>query len=210
MAGFVIPPPKATGAKGSRSLSLKQMRAEKKRDVRLNGERPPVPPVEDRPRTRGECAGGPRPCPLVGCRHHTAVEVTPVGSLVEVRPGQPVEESTASCSLDIADDGPKTLEQVGAVLNMTRERTRQVEEKALRKVAAALEPKMKGSCKARCAETGLQCRLPAHGPELGHRNERGPFRVLAAEGQTVFADKRRLEEQAQRNPEGTGLESSHV
>lgn len=50
----------------------------------------------------------------------------------------------------------------------------------------------RGSCKAIDAETGRQCRLPAHphAPDQ-HRSERGPFHRLAAPGQTQF--KRRAE-----------------
>lgn len=184
------------------------MKQEQRREVRLNGERPPTPPVE-RPLTRGDCEGGPRPCPLVGCRHHNAVEVTRTGSLVDNRPETPVEDNTASCSLDIADAGPLTLEQTGSVLNLTRERVRQVETVALKKLAAVLEPVMRGSCKARCAETGLLCRLPAHGREVQHRNERGPFHLVATDGQTDFAQKRRLEEQATRVPT-SAVEAAHV
>lgn len=209
----VIPPPRVgAGVKGPRTVSRKQMRAEQARDVRLNGERPPTPAIEDRPKTRGECEGGPRPCPMVGCRHHTALEVQPTGSITTNHPDKQVEELTASCSLDVADAGPLTLEQTGAVLNLTRERVRQIETAALAKVAAALEPpRFVGSCKARCAETGLKCQLPAHSDRVQHRNERGPFRLVAAEGQTVFVEKRRLEQQAERNPEGMALlEASHV
>jgi hypothetical protein len=38
-----------------------------------------------------------------------------------------------SCALDIAERGPQTLEYVGAAMNLTRERVRQLEVKALRK-----------------------------------------------------------------------------
>lgn len=115
------------------------MRTEQLRDVRLNGERPLPAPVEH-PATRGDCQGGPRPCPLVGCRHHIAIEVQPNGSIVVGYPDRPVEEMTASCSLDVADQGPVTLEQVGALLNLTRERIRQIEAEALLKLAAAVDP----------------------------------------------------------------------
>jgi len=41
-----------------------------------------------------------------------------------------------SCALDIADRGGTTLEDVGAIMNLTRERIRQVEVKALAKLEA--------------------------------------------------------------------------
>jgi hypothetical protein len=41
-----------------------------------------------------------------------------------------------TCALDIADRGGTTLEEVGAIMNLTRERIRQVEVKGLAKMAA--------------------------------------------------------------------------
>jgi len=38
-----------------------------------------------------------------------------------------------SCALDVAEDGPKTLAQVGEILGVTRERVRQIEEMAIAK-----------------------------------------------------------------------------
>ena len=43
---------------------------------------------------------------------------------------------TETCALDIADRGGTTLEEVGAIMNLTRERIRQVEVKGLAKLAA--------------------------------------------------------------------------
>lgn len=191
---FAIPPPSEVRAV---TLNVKQLR----REVRIERLRPDFrdPEPVDRPKTRGECEGGPRPCPLVGCRHHTAVDVSDSGSLKLNHPDTEVEQLGASCSLDVADAGPATLEQVGQVLNVTRERARQIETSALQKVRAKLEPKFRGSCKALCAETGLRCRLPAHGPEQGHRHERGQFILVAAEGQRDFVEKRRVELSAVRN-----------
>ncbi len=34
-----------------------------------------------RPRVRGDCANGPRPCPWVSCRYHLALHVTATGSI---------------------------------------------------------------------------------------------------------------------------------
>jgi hypothetical protein len=41
-----------------------------------------------------------------------------------------------TCALDLAERGGMTLDQVGALLNMTRERARQIENAALAKMRA--------------------------------------------------------------------------
>jgi DNA-directed RNA polymerase sigma subunit (sigma70/sigma32) len=43
---------------------------------------------------------------------------------------------TDTCALDIADRGGITLEEVGEIMNLTRERVRQVETAGLAKLAA--------------------------------------------------------------------------
>ena len=48
-----------------------------------------------------------------------------------------VWELAETCSLDVADREGLTLEQVGAAVNLTRERIRQIERGALRKLAVA-------------------------------------------------------------------------
>ncbi len=72
------------------------------------------------PATRGDCAGTCRPCPLVSCKWHLYIDVSP---------------RTGASALDVADRAGTTLEDVGAIMNLTRERIRQVEVKALAKVA---------------------------------------------------------------------------
>ena len=72
------------------------------------------------PRTRGECLYGLRPCAYLRCRYHLWVDVSK-------RRGLPQH----SCALDVADEGPHTLEQLGDLLGLTRERMRQIESLAL-------------------------------------------------------------------------------
>lgn len=86
-----------------------------------------------RPKTRGECEHAERPCPWVSCRHHLYLEVNRRnGSIKFVFPDLEPDELTHSCSLDLADDGPHTLDMLGEALNFTRERVRQLEDIALR------------------------------------------------------------------------------
>ena len=49
-------------------------------------------------------------------------------------PGKEVWELRETCALDVADKGGVTLEEVGAIMNLTRERIRQVEMRALQKL----------------------------------------------------------------------------
>ena len=43
-------------------------------------------------------------------------------------------ELRETCALDVADKGGVTLEEVGTIMNLTRERIRQVEMRALQKL----------------------------------------------------------------------------
>ena len=49
-------------------------------------------------------------------------------------PHREVWDMAETCSLDVADRGGITLEDVGAILNLTRERIRQVEVRGLVKI----------------------------------------------------------------------------
>jgi hypothetical protein len=85
-----------------------------------------------RPRTRAECADALRPCPFVSCKYHLYLDVSSrTGSIKLNFPDLEVWEIPVSCALDIADRGGTTLEDVGAIMNLTRERIRQLEVKAL-------------------------------------------------------------------------------
>jgi hypothetical protein len=81
-----------------------------------------------RPRTRGECEDAPRPCPWVSCKQHLFWEY------LKHHPEATVETMKHSCVLDIADEGGMTLEDVGEIFGLTRERIRQLETDALRKL----------------------------------------------------------------------------
>jgi hypothetical protein len=95
----------------------------------------PSPRDDDRPRTRGDCANVPRPCPYTACRHHLFLDVNrETGSITLNFPHLEVDELVTSCSLDAADRDGLTLEAVGDVMNLTRERIRQIEVRALLKL----------------------------------------------------------------------------
>src|SRR5439155_20445114 len=92
------------------------------------------PPVNDadRPKTRAECRDMPRPCPYVSCKHHLYLDVNPhTGSIKLNFPDLEPWELEHTCALDVADEGSRTLEEIGAITNLTRERVRQVEVRGL-------------------------------------------------------------------------------
>jgi len=91
------------------------------------------------PLTRAGCADVPRPCPHVGCRHHLYLDAQPGGNLRVAFAYKEPDEIQYSCSLDIADGGPRILDEMATVLGVTRERTRQIFERALRKLRVSLE-----------------------------------------------------------------------
>jgi hypothetical protein len=93
-----------------------------------------------RPRARAQCANGPRPCMFVSCKHHLYLDVNPsTGSIKLNFPDKEIWELEETCALDVADRGGITLEEVGNIMNLTRERIRQVETRGLLKLRAIAE-----------------------------------------------------------------------
>ena len=89
----------------------------------------------DKPEMREHCQGMPRPCPFVSCTHHLYLDVNPESGAIKVNfPHLEVWEMKETCALDVADKGGITLEEVGEILNLTRERIRQVEVRGLTKM----------------------------------------------------------------------------
>src|SRR3954462_3354305 len=100
-----------------------------------------------RPRTREECRTATRPCPFVSCSHHLYLDVNPESGAIKLNfPHLEVWEMAETCSLDVADRGGITLEEVGAILNLPRERIRQVE--------------VRGLCKIKNDDTGGELGVP--------------------------------------------------
>jgi hypothetical protein len=82
-----------------------------------------------RPKTRDDCKPGPRPCPWIGCRFHTAITVDlERGSIKENFPHlkiwsdpegdglERLELEHGTCSLDIADKHDDGTEGVGGLI----------------------------------------------------------------------------------------------
>jgi hypothetical protein len=88
-----------------------------------------------KPGNRAECLKMKRPCLFVSCKYHLFLDVNPETKSIKFNfPGKEVWELKETCALDVADKGGVTLEEVGAIMNLTRERIRQVEMRALQKL----------------------------------------------------------------------------
>jgi hypothetical protein len=91
-----------------------------------------------RPQHRDECAGQPRPCPWVSCRHHLFLDVHPTsGSIRLNHGGRELEDMRQTCALDVAESGTSSLFEVAEHLGISHERVRQIEVAALQEVAVA-------------------------------------------------------------------------
>jgi hypothetical protein len=117
----------------ARTISVKRMT---KRELELGRLLYPEIDVE-RPEARADCVSGERPCPFVSCKHHLYLDVSAKTGAIKLNfPDLEVWEMSETCALDVADRGGTTLEEVGAIMNLTRERIRQVEVKGLAKLEA--------------------------------------------------------------------------
>ena len=115
---------------GDRPYPRSMVASEVRRQALAEREAEPEP--RRLPESRKECASGPRPCPYTTCRYNLFLDVNSGGGIrfthPELEPGQMRE----SCVLDVvAKDGALTLEAVGDLLGLTRERIRQIEGIAL-------------------------------------------------------------------------------
>ena len=116
-----------------RTMSRKQM-AREHRKARARGD---VLEIVDywRPKNRSECLEMERPCLYVSCRHHLFLDVNPETGSVKLNfPDKEPWELEETCALDVAERGGITLEDGGAIMNLTRERIRQVEVRGLEKL----------------------------------------------------------------------------
>ena len=133
----------------SKTMSRKEMARDLRRR-RLTGD---VDPEEmalltevdsNRPKTRADCVNSPRPCVFVSCKYNLYLDVNPeTGSIKLNFPDKEIWELPYSCALDVAEKGGITLEEVGDIMNLTRERIRQVETRGLTKIKEATETEPK-------------------------------------------------------------------
>jgi hypothetical protein len=133
----------------SKTMSRKEMARDLRRR-RLTGQ---VDPEEEallkeiesgRPKIRADCVNSPRPCMFVSCKHNLYLDVNPeTGSIKLNFPDKEIWELPYTCALDVAEKGGITLEEVGEIMNLTRERIRQVETRGLMKLREATEAEPK-------------------------------------------------------------------
>ena len=137
------PPPKGTAIrkrnlqvpvkKRSQTLSTRRM-AREHRKMRSSDELIADSDIQQ-PTSRSQCVNTPRPCLFVSCRHHLYLDVNEdTGSIKFNFPDKEVWELEETCALDVADRGGITLEEVGSIMNLTRERIRQLELSGLGKL----------------------------------------------------------------------------
>jgi len=74
----------------------------------------------------------------VACKHHLYLDVNPETGSIKINfPDLEPWEMNETCALDVADRSGITLEEVGEIMNLTRERIRQVEVRGLLKLKTA-------------------------------------------------------------------------
>ncbi len=140
VARSIIPPTRLDGSSRSVTLSPKRMGKSELIRMRAENDRAHLAVVVDRPRTRGDCVGGPRPCPFAGCRFHLYIDVHPTRGSMKINfPDIELEDMAATCALDVADLGTERLEDVGEHMNLTRERVRQLAAHALARLVGSGE-----------------------------------------------------------------------
>lgn len=137
--------PEADERRRSKTMSRKEMARDLRRR-RLSGdidsdERTLLEELmKSRPKQRSECVSSPRPCVFVSCKYNLYLDVNPeTGSIKLNFPEKELFELEYTCALDVAEKGGITLEEVGEIMNLTRERIRQVEVRGLLKLKLSAE-----------------------------------------------------------------------
>lgn len=108
-------------------------------------------------RTREGCSSQARPCLWVSCKYHLVLDINPATGSIHLNTGarsrrtlpvwqrlgteewleraaDAVLDMPETCALDVAERGGASLEEIAALLGITRERARQIEVEALAKL----------------------------------------------------------------------------
>ena len=110
----------------------------------------------DRPKTRADCIDGDRPCPYITCRWHLFFDSRPRVRQWRKWVADALDDEEMSdalvvalramsetCALDVASRCGETLIEIGRYMDVTRERTRQIESSARIAVYLALRPALR-------------------------------------------------------------------
>jgi hypothetical protein len=89
-----------------------------------------------RPTSRADCKDVPRPCPYVGCRYNLSLDIMQNGAVRWRQDGnwEDLFDGRDNCSLDVAARGPHTLQEIGEITGVCRERVRQEIDAAVQKL----------------------------------------------------------------------------
>jgi hypothetical protein len=92
-----------------------------------------LPMRDERPVKRCDCDRGERPCPWIGCRLHMlwVLDKPRINRILRLPDSEAADAALAlpmTCVLDVTDQGGATLEEIGTILSITRERVRQIED----------------------------------------------------------------------------------
>lgn len=105
------------------------------------------------PRTRGECVGGPRPCPWARCRHTLLVDVHPIT-------GQVIERNASeSCSLDVADRGGVEPAELAALAGVSPREVNRIEHVAQNRIDRLVQIRLRAAAQEYAALTELDAEL---------------------------------------------------
>ena len=145
----------------ARTMSRKEMARMFRQQKALGGSDPELTALmteldATRPKLRGDCAEGERPCPYVSCKYNLYVDVNPrTGSVKMNFPDKELWELAETCALDVADKQGITLEEVGVIMNLTRERVRQLEMRGLTKLRVLCDDEPKSQAEIDAARAAL-------------------------------------------------------
>lgn len=117
----------------------------------------------DMPRRLEDCPGDDEQCPFVACRYHLWTDIESRNVRYGKKGGQreyrrdlvPTDAwgSWATCALRAARQGPRTLDEVGDLLGVTRERVRQIQVAAIAHLAEVVV--RQGLCDPDEIESGI-------------------------------------------------------
>ena len=157
-----VPDPEADKPRQrARTMSRKEMARMFRHQAAAGGVEPELKALmveldAKRPKTRADCVDGHRPCPFVSCRFNLFVDVNPrTGSVKMNFPDKELWELAETCALDVADKQGITLEEVGVIMNLTRERVRQLEMRGLTKLRVLCDDEPKSQAEIDAARAAL-------------------------------------------------------